>query len=182
MIDRLLDDCVRPEHALAELKERHLDAADEVAAIYSTYRGLMIENNQLDFGSLIAEATGLLEGNASIRRLINRVYPFVCVDEFQDTNLAQYRILSSVVDPTTRNLFVVADDDQIIYQWNGADPRRLRSLNEDFGVTVLQLPENYRCPPQVVNVANKLDPPQYCPRLQQSCLGSPQDRQKWRAH
>ena len=116
----------------------------------------MIENNQLDFGCLIAEALDLLERNRNIRRLINRVYPYVCVDEFQDTNLAQYRILSHLVNPSTKNLFVVADDDQIIYQWNGADPQRLHSLREDFGVSVLQLPENYRCPPSVVDLANKL--------------------------
>ena len=156
MISRLLDDCVPPKHALREIRGRNLEAAEALGAIYSSYRRLMIANNQLDFGSLIAEAVSLLESNAAIPRLINRVYPYVCVDEFQDTNLAQYRVLSNIVNPTTRNLFVVADDDQIIYQWNGADPKRLVSLREDFDVTVMQLPENYRCPPQVVNVANKL--------------------------
>ena len=156
MITRLLDDCVPPEGAFSELSSRNIEDAEVLSAIYIAYRRLMVENNQLDFGCLIAEAMGLLESNAAIRRLISRVYPYVCVDEFQDTNLAQYRVLSNVVDPATKNLFVVADDDQIIYQWNGADPRRLHSLREDFGVTVLQLPENYRCPPQVVDVANKL--------------------------
>ena len=156
MITRLLDDCVPPEGAFSELSSRNIEGAEVLSAIYFAYRRLMVENNQLDFGCLIAEAMGLLESNAAIRRLVSRVYPYVCVDEFQDTNLAQYRVLSNIVDPATKNLFVVADDDQIIYQWNGADPRRLHSLREDFGVTVLQLPENYRCPPQVVDVANKL--------------------------
>ena len=156
MINRLLDDCVAPDRALHDLRHRNLGDAEALAAVYSSFRRLMVENNQLDFGSLIAEAIGLMEGNAAIRRLISRIYPYVCVDEFQDTNLAQYRVLVNVVDPTTRNLFVVADDDQMIYQWNGADPKRLLSLRDDFGVTVLQLPENYRCPAQVVDVANKL--------------------------
>jgi DNA helicase-2/ATP-dependent DNA helicase PcrA len=156
MVTQLLDDSVLADDALGELRKSNFDEAEVLAATYSTYRRLMIENNQLDFGCLIAEALGLLEGNAAVRRLVSRIYPYVCVDEFQDTNLAQYRILANVVDPSTKNLFVVADDDQIIYQWNGADPRRLNALREDFGVTVLQLPENYRCPPQVVDVANKL--------------------------
>lgn len=156
MVTRLLDDCVSADDAYGDLSKSNIDEAEVLAAIYSTYRRLMIENNQLDFGCLIAEALGLLEGNAAVRRLVSRIYPYVCVDEFQDTNLAQYRILANVVDPSTKNLFVVADDDQIIYQWNGADPRRLIALREDFGVAVLQLPENYRCPPQVVDVANKL--------------------------
>ena len=53
-------------------------------------------------------------------------------------------------------MFVVADDDQIIYQWNGANPERLKELRSDFNMSVLQLPENYRCPPEVIEIANKL--------------------------
>ena len=156
VVNQLLDNCVSGDGAFEELSSRNVENAQALAAIYASYRRLMIENNQLDFGCLIAEALGLLERNPNIRRLINRIYTYVCVDEFQDTNLAQYRILSYLVNPATKNLFVVADDDQIIYQWNGADPKRLRALREEFGVTVLQLPENYRCPPSVVEAANKL--------------------------
>ena len=156
VVSRLLDNCVSVDGALEDLSSRNVDNAPALAAIYAIYRRLMIENNQLDFGCLIAEALGLLERNPNIRRLINRIYTYICVDEFQDTNLAQYRILSYLVNPATKNLFVVADDDQIIYQWNGADAKRLHSLREDFGVTVLQLPENYRCPPSVIEAANKL--------------------------
>ena len=156
VVDRLLDNCVSGDGAFEDLSTRNVENAQALAAMYASYRRLMIENNQLDFGCLVAEVLGLLERNPNIRRLINRIYTYVCVDEFQDTNLAQYRILSYLVNPVTKNLFVVADDDQIIYQWNGADPKRLRALREDFGVTVLQLPENYRCPPSVVEAANKL--------------------------
>lgn len=156
VVNWLLDDFVSVDEALEELCSRNVNNAHAIAAIYANYRRSMINDNQMDFGCLIAEALGLLERNPNIRRLINRIYPYVCVDEFQDTNLAQYRILSFLVSPATKNLFVVADDDQIIYQWNGADPERLRALREDFGVTVLQLPENYRCPSSVVEAANKL--------------------------
>ncbi len=155
-VNRLLDNCIATDEALAELSNRNVDNAEVLAAIYATYRRLMIDNNQLDFGCLIAEALGLLERNPNVRRLIHRIYPYVCVDEFQDTNLAQYRVLANLVNPATKNLFVVADDDQIIYQWNGADPKRLQALYTDFGVAVLQLPENYRCPPKVVEAANNL--------------------------
>jgi DNA helicase-2/ATP-dependent DNA helicase PcrA len=65
-------------------------------------------------------------------------------------------MLCHLVNPATRNLFVVADDDQIIYQWNGASPERLRALEHDFDMAVIQLPENYRCPPEVIDLANKL--------------------------
>jgi DNA helicase-2/ATP-dependent DNA helicase PcrA len=78
------------------------------------------------------------------------------IDEFQDTNLSQYKILSHIIklDPST--LFVVADDDQIIYEWNGASIQRLDNLRSDFEPYELQLPENYRCPEQVINIANSL--------------------------
>ena len=156
VVNRLLDNCISSDEALNDLRNRNVENANALAAIYSNYRRLMIKDNQLDFGCLIAETLELLERNPGIRRLVNRIYPYICVDEFQDTNLAQYRIMAYLVNPETKNLFVVADDDQIIYQWNGADPKRLLSLREDFGVNVLQLPENYRCPPLVVEAANKL--------------------------
>ena len=156
LVTRLLDNCVSPDSAIGALQQGNVNGAHALGTIYKNYRRLMVENNQLDFGGLVAEALGLLEEKPAIRRLVCRIYPYVCVDEFQDTNLAQYKILCNIVNPETKNLFVVADDDQIIYQWNGADPERLRSLHQDFGMAALQLPENYRCPPDVVEVANKL--------------------------
>lgn len=80
----------------------------------------------------------------------------MCVDEFQDTNKAQYELLKLIVPEQQPNLFVVADDDQIIYQWNGASPERLHALRSDYAMPVIQLPENYRCPPQIIELANKL--------------------------
>ncbi len=156
LVTRLLDNCVRADDASEVLHGNNISDAQTLGTVYRNYRRLMIENNQLDFGGLIAEALGLLEQKPAVRKLINRIYSHICVDEFQDTNLAQYRILCNIVDQFTRNLFVVADDDQIIYQWNGADPERLYALQRDFNMSVLQLPENYRCPPKVVEVANKL--------------------------
>ena len=156
VINRLLDDCVPPDGAARVLRQRGTRNADAIGAVYTKYREVMLTTSQLDFGGLIAETIRLLDDFPAVRRLISRVYSFVCVDEFQDTNLAQYRILRNIVGQPRRNLFVVADDDQIIYQWNGADPERLKSLQRDFGMRTLQLPENYRCPPDVVDIANKL--------------------------
>jgi DNA helicase-2/ATP-dependent DNA helicase PcrA len=116
----------------------------------------MIAASTLDFGGLIVEALGLLCNNPAVRKQVQRVYSYICVDEFQDTNRSQYDILTSLVNTDTKNLFVVADDDQIIYQWNGASPERLEALKNDFSMKVLQLPANYRCPPKVVELANSL--------------------------
>ena len=155
LVSNLLDNGLSERKAVASLQQRS-SHAQAIGVIYGNYRRLMIENNALDFGGLIAETLALLQHKPAVRRQISRVYPYVCVDEFQDTTLAQYEILRLLVNPATNNLFVVADDDQIIYQWNGASPERLKELQRDFGMEVLQLPENYRCPPKVIGVANKL--------------------------
>jgi DNA helicase II / ATP-dependent DNA helicase PcrA len=156
LISRLTENDVKSEDALAALQKSSLDEPEVIASIYSNYRSLMIKKNTLDFPGLIAEAIGLLDGREGVRKQIQRVYPHICVDEFQDTNLAQYKILRHIVNTETKNLFVVADDDQIIYQWNGASPERLTALRADYSMQLLQLPENYRCPSAVVELANRL--------------------------
>ena len=156
LVTRLLDDNLTADGAIEFLQKRNVNEAEVIGTIYKNYRYLMIKNNELDFGGIIAETLRLLEEKPAVKKQISRIYPYVCVDEFQDTNLTQYRLVSKIVNTSTKNLFVVADDDQIIYQWNGADPERLNALRYDFNMDVLQLPESYRCPPEVVNIANKL--------------------------
>lgn len=156
LISRLTESDIAPEKAAAILESRSFGDPETLASVYQLYRSMMIERNMLDFVSLIVEALSLLRNRPGVRKQIQRIYPYVCVDEFQDTNLSQYKILRHLVNEKTKNLFVVADDDQIIYQWNGASPERLWALQKDFKMKLLQLPENYRCPPDVVEIANKL--------------------------
>ncbi len=98
----------------------------------------------------------LLRSKPFVAQQVRRVFKYVCVDEFQDTNAAQFELLLLIVPQTAPNLFIVADDDQIIYQWNGASPQRLQAIRSHFGMTVVQLPENFRCPPEVIAIANRL--------------------------
>jgi DNA helicase-2/ATP-dependent DNA helicase PcrA len=156
LVNRLIENDIAPDMAADALSRGSLDEPETLAAIYAKYRSLMIANNTLDFAGLIAEALNLLRSRSGVQRQIQRVYAYICVDEFQDTNLTQAKILQLLVNPTTKNLFVVADDDQIIYQWNGASPERLWALRREFDMQLLQLPQNYRCPPAVVELANKL--------------------------
>lgn len=153
-INRMQDECVLPGEALKWLGVQ--PHAHKVAAIYAEYQALLIKANLMDFGSLLAIAVDLLENKPAIAKQIRRVYSYVCVDECQDTNSAQYRLLVQLVPETNPNLFVVADDDQLIYQWNGASPARIQDLRKRFGMQVIQLPENYRCPPEVIVLANNL--------------------------
>lgn len=138
---------------LASINARNPEA---IIAVYLAYRERMIKRNSMDFGCLIAEALRLLNEKPAVRRQIHKVYKYVCIDEFQDTNQSQHSLLTLLTNPDSKNLFVVADDDQIIYQWNGASPERLQNLRQEFQMSVLQLPQNYRCPHKVIEIANSL--------------------------
>ena len=155
LVTKLTERNVPMDMAAESLREECQDDAQYIGKIYGCYRRLMIKNNQLDFGGLIAEALKLLTETAA-GKLIRRIYPYICVDEFQDASPAQYQLLCSIVNPDTRNLFVVADIDQTIHTWNGASQHGVRQIQEYFDMTVLNLPENYRCPPNVVKMANRL--------------------------
>lgn len=124
--------------------------------LFVGYCTALQEINRLDYGSLLYFAKKLLSENTGVTRLTRLAWRFVCVDEFQDTNRAQYDLVRMLVSPEKPNLFIVADDDQIIYQWNGASPERLLSLNKDFKMDIVQLPENFRCPPVIIQLANNL--------------------------
>lgn len=153
-ITRMLDECVPIDEAeTAASSHAHAKA---VAAVYRAYREWLVSSNQLDFASLLALAVEMLEAKPAISKQIRRVYTHVCVDECQDTNSAQFRLLVQIVPESRPNLFVVADDDQLIYQWNGASPARITELRDRFAMDLLQLPENYRCPPIVIQLANNL--------------------------
>lgn len=124
--------------------------------VFNGYLQELIRGNQLDFGSMLHLSRKLLETMPRISRQVKTVYQYICVDEFQDTNLAQYKVLKLISNTSAANLFIVADDDQVIFQWNGADPKRLEELKTDYQPTIIQLPENYRCPQEVVEIANRL--------------------------
>lgn len=127
-----------------------------IPLLFNAYCEKLQSSNQLDYGALLHFARLLLSSNVGVARLTRLAWQYVSVDEFQDTNKAQYNLLSLLAVGDRPNLFVVADDDQIIYQWNGASPERLLALRSDFGMDVVQLPENFRCPPVIIQLANNL--------------------------
>ena len=153
-INDLLDNCVRSEEALKWLGKRPY--AREIANVYAEYKNNLIQENHLDFASLIVLAVDLLEKKPQITKQIQRIYSYVCVDECQDTNVAQSKFLVHLVPETKPNLFIVADDDQVIYQWHGASPSRLTELRTKYKMKLLELPENFRCQPEVIKIANSL--------------------------
>jgi DNA helicase-2/ATP-dependent DNA helicase PcrA len=152
LLDRLFAESYDGEAAAAGM----LNTPPWIPEFFRSYCELLQQSNRLDYGSLLYFARKLLADNAGVSRLTRLAWQFICVDEFQDTNRAQYDLLRLLVAGENSNLFVVADDDQIIYQWNGASPERLQALKNDFKMAVVQLPENFRCPPIIIQLANSL--------------------------
>lgn len=129
--------------------------AGRVARAYRLYEDELRRANALDYNSLIFEAYKLF-GFPAMARHYQTVYRHWLIDEFQDTNGAQYELLRRMAGQGYRQVFAVADDDQTIYEWNGASVRRISTLVKDFDCEVVQLPTNYRCPPRIVEAANRL--------------------------
>ena len=127
-----------------------------IPTLFKGYCNQLVQQNRLDYGALLHFARTLLTQQPDVVRVLQVGWTHVCVDEFQDTNKAQYDLLRLIVSNKEPNLFVVADDDQIIYQWSGASPERLQALQRDYEMGVIQLPENYRCPKKIIDLANQL--------------------------
>lgn len=154
LIDRMKARLIRPEdaeEALARLEDRA-----RIALIYRLYEEELRLNNALDFNSLILEAHSLFVRFPAIAARYRRSHPYWLVDEFQDTTDAQYKLIRAMGGEQFTNVFAVADDDQIIYQWNGASFRQIQRFRADYQAQVIQLPTNYRCPPAIVEAANRL--------------------------
>ena len=128
-----------------------------VPRLFQMYNEALIQANRQDVGSLLFMLARLLTERPRVEEVIRLTWTHICVDEFQDTNKVQFELLKLLAPPESKpDLFVVGDDDQILYQWNGASPERLKALVSDYNMEVIQLPKNYRCPPEIVAVANRL--------------------------
>lgn len=153
-IEYLFKELVKDE-SVAELV-KNAETGLQLAALFKKYKEILCEQNALDYGAIIYLCEQILRELRRLARQLRSVYKYVSVDEFQDTNKSQYSLLRSFASERNSNLFIVGDDDQIIYQWNGASPKRIETLKEQYDLKVIQLPENYRCPAEVVGLANTL--------------------------
>lgn len=135
---------------------RDAEVGKQLQTLFVRYKEVLKQENCLDYGSILYFCEELLRERPRVSKQLRTVYRYICVDEFQDTNMAQYKVLRALAPDRNANVFIVGDDDQVIYQWNGASPTRVRELEQDYDLTTIQLPENYRCPPEVVALANAL--------------------------
>ncbi len=135
--------------------QRALHPVERAAAVvYPLLERALREANAADFDDLLVLPVRLLEQHPDRLAEYRRRFQFILVDEYQDTNRAQYRFIS-LLGGEHGNVLVVGDDDQSIYGWRGADIRNILDFEKDFpAARVVRLEENYRSTPQVLEVAN----------------------------
>jgi len=125
---------------------------DAIAKVYVGYERYLKKANAVDFDDLILSVLRIAEGHGQAGDDIRRRFDHVLVDEFQDVNQVQYRLVRALA--ASRNLCVVGDDDQSIYRWRGADVRIVRNFRHDFpDAQVIKLEQNYRSTKNVVSAA-----------------------------
>jgi DNA helicase-2/ATP-dependent DNA helicase PcrA len=126
---------------------------EKVGEVYKRYNEVLRANNALDFDDLLMETVRLLQNNAATRERLQDRYAHTLIDEFQDTNIAQYRLVQ-LLSGKYRNLYAVGDPDQSVYAWRGADYRNVLRLREDFpDLNVIPLARNYRSTQTILDAA-----------------------------
>ena len=137
--------------------------SQKIASIYEEYENMLNNNNAIDFDDMLMLTVKLLDHNTEIRTEYYERFKHILVDEYQDTNLAQYNLVNMLYTnkqaevPPERSLCVVGDVDQSIYSWRGADYTIIMNFQRDFKNTkLIKLEQNYRSTANILNVANAI--------------------------
>lgn len=125
-----------------------------VSKVYKTYQETLFRNNAMDFDDLLLKVIELLVKNPELRSYYQRKFEYIHVDEYQDTNKVQYKLIK-LLSAHHGNVCVVGDIDQSIYGWRGADIRNIRDFEKDYeGATFIKLEQNYRSTQLILDAAN----------------------------
>lgn len=137
--------------------------SQKIASVYEEYEKTLNANNAIDFDDMLMLTVKLLEQNEDVRKLYYERFQHIMVDEYQDTNLAQYRLVNMLYTnmkeeiPPERSLCVVGDVDQSIYSWRGADFTIIMNFQKDYKNTkLIKLEQNYRSTAHILNAANSV--------------------------
>ncbi|MCY4187802.1 MAG: UvrD-helicase domain-containing protein, partial [Bryobacterales bacterium] len=129
------------------------ERTQELNRIFEQYEEALCASNALDFDDLLLEGVRLLEESDAARDAIRERYRYLMVDEYQDTNRLQYRLMLLLAEPL-RNVCVVGDEDQSIYSWRGADIGNILGFESDFPTAkVVRLEQNYRSTKPILDAA-----------------------------
>jgi len=152
-ISRYKNSLLTPDDAY---KQAELYNYQQIAKVYEEYENYLHENNLVDFDDLISLTYKLLDENPDLARITSEKYKYIMVDEYQDTNELQLKLIQKLCT-SHNNICVVGDDDQSIYGWRGAHIRNIMEFDQDFfGTETFKLEENYRSREPILKVANAL--------------------------
>ena len=152
-ISRYKNSLISPAEAYAQAELKNYK---QIAKIYEEYEAYLLENNLVDFDDLLSLTYRLLDENPELAERTSQQYQYIMIDEYQDTNELQFKLLKKLC-MSHNNLCVVGDDDQSIYGWRGAHVRNILEFHEDFeNTTVVKLEHNYRSKASILKVANEL--------------------------
>ncbi len=145
---------ILPKEARENAKGNYRD--EILAEIYDMYQDKLYENNAMDFDDLLVNTCILLTNHDEVLEFYRNKFRYILVDEYQDTNMVQYKLIKLLVN-SHNNLCVVGDDDQSIYGWRGADIRNILDFEKDFNnVEIIKLEQNYRSTQNILKAANQV--------------------------
>lgn len=171
-IDRLKNAGLTPEDYAKQIREHNYDTetstrnqlrrfgeddhAELVQKCYGLYQYRLKSQNAMDFNDLLMVMVNLLQNNESVLRQLQNRFRYFLVDEFQDTNPIQFKLIQSL-SSHTKNLCIVGDDDQSIYSWRGAEPAFILDFQKFYPeAVIIKLEQNYRSSSNIVNAATHL--------------------------
>lgn len=171
-IDRLKNAGLTPEDYARQIREHNYDTetsarnqlrrfgeddhAELIQKCYGLYQYRLKSQNAMDFNDLLMVMVNLLQNNESVLRQLQNRFRYFLVDEFQDTNPIQFKLIQSL-SSHTKNLCIVGDDDQSIYSWRGAEPAFILDFQKFYPeAVIIKLEQNYRSSSNIVNAATHL--------------------------
>ena len=153
-ISRAKDRLMTPEDFALEAGNDY--RLSQMASVYTMYQQMLYNSNVLDFDDIIMQTVNLLANDKEVREYYQRRFKYVCVDEFQDTNRAQYELIT-LLSGNYNNLMVVGDDDQSIYKFRGATIANILNFERDFKDSkIIKLEQNYRSSKNILYTANSI--------------------------
>jgi len=156
IISRAKDDLMDSESYLLNARIGGNAERIKAAQIYFEYQKKLAESNAVDFGDLISIPVNILKNNKELCEYYQNYFDYILVDEYQDTNRAQYMLIKTL-SQKNQNICVVGDPDQSIYGWRGADIRNILQFEADFkGAKTIALEQNYRSTSVILDAANRV--------------------------
>jgi DNA helicase-2/ATP-dependent DNA helicase PcrA len=151
-ISREKGDFKRVQDYRGKVANFHMDVT---AGAWEAYEKSLKEQGAVDFDDLIVRTVELLRDHPSVRNKYINLFKYIHIDEYQDTNAAQYELCKLLVNHETQNICVVGDTDQNIYSWRGANLKNIMNFEKDYPKTkLITLEENYRSTQNILNLAN----------------------------